>query len=201
MHPAEQELMAFIPVLFLLATPLFLQRATTINYDMPLALGWILFATAAAYHWRLIALCLGVWSKSLLGFFPMVFDIFRLRKKDLTGKTLVLYIGLLLIPLVWHLGAWLFYWSTFVQQHIIDHMIRRVTHPIELHFGGKLFYLHELWNQHGILLAVLGVGYALLGYEILRDLAAKRIPRYSLMVLTAPLIFIGFLTYSSTKIT
>ncbi|MCX7996253.1 MAG: hypothetical protein N2691_00635 [Patescibacteria group bacterium] len=196
----ELELLRFLPVFLLLGTPLFVERATLINYDQPLALGWVAYLAATSVRWKLLALVIGVSSKSLLGFFPVVFDLFRLKRKDYSWKTFRDYSLLAVVPLIWHLAALATYGYTFVQQHIIDHMIRRVVDPIELHFGGRLFYARELWNQYGFLAIVFGAAYLYLLFTILVTTCRKKVPPYFIAVLSAPLVYLAFLTFSATKI-
>ena len=191
-------LAALLPVMVVLSTQLFIERTTYIDYDMPLALGWLLFFLADSFGVQLIALLIGVLSKSLLGFFPFVFDILYLRKMN---RPLWQWFALLLIPLVWHFISFAVYGEVFIQTHIIDHLFKRVSDPIELHFGGRMFYVKELISQFSILLVVIVGAYVVLGLSFIKKfLKKKTFPDHETIILLSPLAYLAFLTFSKTKI-
>jgi 4-amino-4-deoxy-L-arabinose transferase-like glycosyltransferase len=191
-------LVSILPVLIVLSTQLFVERTTYVDYDMPLALGWLFFFLADTFNIQLIALLIGVLSKSLLGFFPFVFDILYFRKMN---RPVWQWIALLLIPLVWHFISLAVYGETFVQMHIVDHLLKRVSDPIELHFGGRTFYVKELISQFSILLIVIGGGYIALTISFVKKFLKKKMfPDHETIILLSPLAYLAFLTISKTKI-
>lgn len=192
------KLVAFLPVLVVLSTQLFVERTTYVDYDMPLALGWVMFFLAESFSMQLLALCIGVFSKSLLGFFPLAFDIFYFRKLN---RPVWQWLLLIAVPLLWHFISFAVYGNSFIQMHIVDHLLKRVSDPIELHFGGRTFYVKELLNQFSILLPVIAAGYLLQAYQMVRTfLKNKHWPIKESLVLLSPLAYLVFLTISKTKI-
>lgn len=192
------QLVSLLPVLVVLSTQLFVERTTYVDYDMPLALGWLLFFLADSFGVQLVGLLIGVLSKSLLGFFPFVFDILYFRKMN---RPVWQWIALLLIPLIWHFISLTVYGETFIQMHIVDHLLKRVSDPIELHFGGRTFYVKELISQFSILLVVIGGGYLALAINFVRKfLKKKAFPDHETIILLSPLAYLAFLTISKTKI-
>jgi hypothetical protein len=192
------QLVALLPVLVVLSTQLFVERTTYVDYDMPLALGWLLFFVADTFYVQLLALLIGVLSKSLLGFFPLVFDIFYFKKLN---RPIWQWIALLMIPLIWHFISLAVYGNTFIQMHIVDHLLKRVSDPIELHFGGRTFYIKELLSQFSVLIGIIGISYVLLTINIAKQFMKKKfIPAHSVMILLSPLAYLVFLTVSKTKI-
>ena len=199
----QREVISLLPVAGLLSSPLFVDRMTLVNYDIPLALGWVLFFLADNFKLRLLALFIGVTSKSLLGFFPLFFDIFKpdFFKRIFTWKTIRIYAVFILIPLVWHIFSYFIYGNEFIQQHLIDHLVKRVTTPIELHFGGRMFYFKQIFLEFKYFAAILAIGYAVWIFDALTTLIrTKTLPDYLFLVFGIPLVYISFLTLSSTKI-
>lgn len=54
--PIEKIVLPLLPVAFLFSAPVFIERTTMVNYDVPLALGWVLFFWAPTFPWRMAAL-------------------------------------------------------------------------------------------------------------------------------------------------
>jgi hypothetical protein len=150
-----------------------------------------------------LALFIGVTSKSLLGFFPLAFDIFKpgFFKKIFSQKYISCYSLFILIPLVWHSISLLIYGNDFIQQHFIDHLLKRITTPIELHFGGRIFYFKHIFLEFSFFAGVLALGYTIWIIDAIRIfIKTKKLPEYTFIIFGAPLLYLSFLTFSSTKI-
>lgn len=158
----------------------------------------------------MIALIVGVWSKSLLGFFPLAFEIFKLDVRKLTNskylKTLFnrknfIYVLFIFIPLLWHILSFVIYGNEFIQQHLLDHLVKRITTPIELHFGGRMFYFKQLYFEYGWFIGLIAIGASIWLYDAAREIITqKRLPSHSCILFMSAIAYISFLTVSSTKI-
>lgn len=145
-------------VVFLLVSPPFLNRLTSLNTDMLLVLGWLGF-----YHYfkkstpySVLFMFIGVMSKSFLGLFP----IFVVLAEDLFAarsiKPLFTYIKTLLISVgvsfAWFIFAYIKFGQLFIQENFYDHLISRVVRPVELHYGGLFFYPKLLFSYYNFFL-------------------------------------------------
>lgn len=205
--PALAEmLLSTLPAFLLFASPAFVSRTVTINTDVILATGWIgFFLFSGRWVPQVVFLLLGVLSKSLFGFYPLViYGLIHLPK--LSRRTLGYIAGLATAGMAWYLIMLELYGAQFVQVHFVDHLFRRFSDPIELKFGGRLYYAIGLWNDYGPVLLVIFASYGLLLIAFLRDLkkhtknivTSTRWETYC--VLFSPLLFLGLLTISKTKI-
>ncbi len=201
-----QMLLSTLPAFFLFASPAFISRTVTINVDLILATGWIgFFLFSGRWLLQAVFLLFGVLSKSLFGFYSLaIYGLIHLPK--LSRRTLGYIAGLAAAGLAWYLIMLAMYGGQFVQIHFIDHLFRRFSDPIELKFGGRLYYAIGLWNDYGPVLLAILVSYGLLLVELLRDLK-KHVkifltsPRWeAYCILFSPLLFLGLLTMSKTKI-
>ncbi|MFQ5452026.1 MAG: ArnT family glycosyltransferase, partial [Candidatus Paceibacterota bacterium] len=157
----EKSVVYLLPVLTASSTSLFLQRSTLLNTDIMIALAWMgYFLWRPSYTARLFFLIFGVMTKSLLGFYPLAFELLLLKRKSFTQRGLVRGAGLIIIPLAWHIVSFIRFGEFFVTAHLLDQFIKRVSTPIELHFGGRLFYPLLAWENFGILLLIVAAGYA-----------------------------------------
>lgn len=197
----QKEFVYMLPVLFLLSSTTFLERTTLVNYDIPLALGWVGYFMANTYGMRLLFLSIGVLSKSLLGYFPVIVDFALITRKNATPTAVFKTLLLLILPFSWHIISFFAYGQSFIQAHFVDHLIKRVVSPIELHFGGRLFYAKVLWGEYSLLLIIPVIGYALLAYIAIKHIIkTKALPPREMLILGSPLVFFTFLTFSQTKI-
>lgn len=132
----HREFVFFIPVLITASTPLFLERATQINTDTILSVGWLgYFLTYDRFWWKLFFICFGTYSKSLVGLYPIGFEILNTKKIKITASKLVKAGALLILPLAWHIYSFTKFGQEFINAHVYDQVIKRVMVPIELHFG------------------------------------------------------------------
>lgn len=203
--------LSLIPPLILSSTPIFLEKSTTLNTDIIIALSWIgYFLFLEKPFLKTIFLLLGVWSKSLIGFYPLFIEPFRLLKylknsKKLINEILIL-IGQILIACLWYFYAYFKYGDYFVRVHFLIQMFKRIYVPIELHFGNKWFYFKLIWENLNfislfILLSLIPISLAFLK-KILR-LRAKVINDKSFtnyLILFSPLPFLILLTIVKTKL-
>ena len=72
-------------MLILAASPVFIDRAALLNSDMLIAIGWMGYLLYQDQYWlKLFFITLGVWSKSVLGLYPLFIDaglsLFRKQK-------------------------------------------------------------------------------------------------------------------------
>jgi len=183
-------------VLFV-ATPYFIERASIVNVDIFLTLGWLLYICDNTFVSKLIGTIIGVWTKSFLGFIPLCVDIaLSIYYRSLTMKKMREWVVILLVSLIWHLAMIVQYPSQFISSHIKDHLISRVTTPIELHFGGKFFYLEKIWENYPWIVVIAGIGVVIWIVTMLRHRDTKQIDIFFLL----PLVYLALLTVSRSKL-
>lgn len=200
----KNQILATLTVIITSFTSVFLQRTQVLNVDVFLYLGWLGYIVFYSNFWAsLLFLAIGVLSKSLLGFYPvMIFAglyTFQLLIKQIKPKQYKELITPLIIQssilLMWYVIMLAYFKTSFVKAHFYDSMIKRVTASIESHFGKRTFYIDLLFNQLGAL-AILSL--ASIAY-ILRDILKKK----NLLIITLSLFFVPwflFLNLTKTKI-
>ena len=186
-------------------TPLFLQRAQTVNLDIFILFGWLGYVIFFDnFFASLFFLFIAVMDKSLIGFYPaalmFIYYIYTyitgsVKKKQFFAaiKQIILQ-GLIL--LAWFAGMLLIFGKQFWAQHIIESHFRRVTSSIEFHFGERIFYVTEAIKQMGYFfyLAVLG------GIITLIAFLRKKLSARDLFVSFYLLPWFIFLNLTKTKI-
>lgn len=203
----QRQLVFIIPVLILASTEIFLERSTILNTDTMLAVSWVGYLLfRERFYLKLFFLTLGVLTKSLLGFYPVFLEIFFLKRDLVNRDNLVKAFVLVSLPLTWHIFSLLKFGDYFIKAHLMDNLIKRVTAPIELHFGGRLYYPLLLWKNLGFFSLLLGVSYFLIfidlakiffkkGKKVLQDESL-----FSYLVLLWPLPFFTLLVFGQSKI-
>lgn len=194
---------SLINVLLLSASPIFLERATMLNSDLLVAISWLGYFVFWENYWlKLIFLTIGVWSKSVLGFYPLFFEtiycLFHIKTlKTKINKKNVFYIFLfIIIPSTWYLFLFLKFGQIFVTHHFLSQMFKRLYVPIELHFGNKFFYFNYLWKTFGFINLFFIFGYLNLIKNWKKEI--KNLKR--MLILISPLPFLALLTIMKTKI-
>ncbi len=177
----HREFIYLIPVLITASTPLFLERSTQINTDTILSVGWLgYFLTYDRFWWKLFFICFGTYSKSLVGLYPLGFEILNTKKIRLTRQSIVRAAALLLLPLAWHIYSFARFGQEFINAHVYDQVIKRVMVPIELHFGfsklmlfgkeyefgEKIFYPLTALLNFNVLSIVIALGFVLILNDI-----------------------------------
>lgn len=207
---------SLLPVLILSASPIFLERATMLNSDIFVAVGWLGYFLFWDKFWpKLFFLTLGVWSKSILGFYPLIFDLFNvlihwlINKKNIkiNRKTLLKNLLLIIIPSLWYIAGYIKYGWFFIDNHFLSQVLKRLYVPIELHFGGKFFYLNYLWQNLGIINFLFILAYVLILIELIQSFRKRSWnifisqTLFGFLVFFFPLPFLALLTLMKTKIT
>jgi len=158
-------------IIFLTATrPIFLQRLQVVNLDIFLLLGWIGYVLFFnRFFLSLFFLIISVFSKSLIGFYPIFlmffyyFYLFLTKEIDIKKfkKILIKLFIHFLIPFIWFVSMFIKYGNTFIKMHIIESHFKRVTSSIEFHFGEKLFYVNVIKTEFGIffILSLIGIAF------------------------------------------
>lgn len=205
------KLQAGLILLVLFATvqsAMFRDRSVLINVDMLLIAGWLLYTLGYvkdSFALQCVGLITGTLSKSLLGLFPLITHIFV---SLITGKAnkhqFKQWIGMAGVGLFWHLMMTMRYGMSFIQSHFLDHLVARVVRPIELHFGGKWFYIDHLWSQmHVITIVALGGAlfclYAV-GTTIARRQRCSSKDMHHLYLLCMPIAYLALLTIGRSKL-
>ena len=190
----------------ILTSNIFLDRSFNLNTDMWLVisfLGFIYFQKN--FIARFFFTILGVGSKSLLGFFPLaiysLIESWRFIRDKNWNKLIKLYVGSLLIVAIsswWHILGLIIYKQRFWQEHFLDHLFARVASPIELHFGGKMYYVKLIASSYPILFWILVATILIFSFrkQILLNLAKSTILNVILLLIA----YFSLITYSKTKI-
>jgi len=178
----RKEIVYFLPVLVTASTPLFLERSTQLNTDIMLSVAWLgYFLTYKNYWSKLFFICFGTFTKSLVGLYPLGFEILNTKSWRVTRKGVLKTLGLIILPLSWHIYSFIRYSETFIQEHVYDQVIKRVMVPIELHFGfmkleffgkeyefgEKVFYPLIAWLNFNVLILVLAAAFLVITYDLL----------------------------------
>lgn len=170
---------AVLTVVITSFTSIFLQRTQVLNVDIFLYLGWLGYVVFYSNFWiSLLFLTIGVLSKSLLGFYPVIIFtalyFFQLLTKQVKTKQFKrLLSGLIIqvcILLLWYVIMFAIFKIPFLKAHFYDSMIKRVTASIESHFGKKTYYIDLLFGQLGILALLSPISI----YFIYRDFFRKK---------------------------
>jgi len=184
-------------VLMFAATPFFIDRASIVNVDIFLTLGWLLYICDNTFVSRLIGTVIGTWTKSFLGLVPLCVDVaLSIYHRSLTKKKIREWAVILSISLAWHFAMIVQYPSQFISSHVKDHLISRVTTPIELHFGGKFFYLEKVWSNYPWLAVIAAIGIIVWIITMLKHRDTKQIDIFFLL----PLAYLALLTISRSKL-
>lgn len=210
---------AFITMMLSSFTPLFIQRAYTVNMDIFLALGWLgFFYFYPNFGRSTLFLSLAIFSKSLLGFYPLVivlmievFKILKLRltahsgrqvndernqKKNITEKNIIMILSQFFVFSLWYLYMILRFKKDFIVQHFYESHIKRVTASIEFHFGEKIFYFLEIYRQFSFFVIFSLIGLLLIFYFFWK----KKINLENFFQLNYFLPWFLFLNITKTKI-
>jgi 4-amino-4-deoxy-L-arabinose transferase-like glycosyltransferase len=156
----EREMMFLLPVLVTASTPIFFERATQLNTDVMLSLFWILYLLYQdRFFVKLAAVTLGALTKSLLGLYPLGLDLITQIPPKFSIKKINRAVLLLIVPLLWHLINYFNYGDYFISSHLMDQLLKRVTDPIELHYGGRLYYIKLAWSHLHVFTLIMIAGY------------------------------------------
>ncbi len=200
----KNTLIPLLTVVITSFTPIFLQRSQVLNVDIFLFIGWLGYLLWYENFWPgLFFLAVGVLSKSLLGFYPVLILMATLsfqlyRKKIKKNEYLRLLKHMLIqsgILSLWYIAMIAVFKYSFIKAHFLESQIKRVTSSIESHFGKRTFYIDELAGQLGIFSLFAVIGFLLL--------CAKSYMSHDLMYFAVGAFFIPwflFLNLTKTKI-
>ncbi|PIZ62921.1 hypothetical protein COY16_03185 [Candidatus Roizmanbacteria bacterium CG_4_10_14_0_2_um_filter_39_13] len=184
---------------------IFLQRAQVLNVDIFLLIGWLGYLLFYKKFWTsLVFLSCAVYSKSLIGFYPVgimgLFFLYRFLTKQIDAKKLLEEFKRLiihfLILVIWYIGMFIFYGNNFLYQHFYESHVKRVTASIESHFGQRTFYLDLLFIEFGKHIWWSILGFSLLVYQWIRKRLSDKRLLYALFIIP----WFIFLNLTKTKI-
>ena len=199
---SRNKLISTLTIVLTAFNPIFLQRTQTVNTDIFLLIGWLGYMLVFPRFWlSLLFLFLGVFSKSVLGFYPLLlilfFNTYKYLKKEINRKSFLklrkIFFRQTAILSVWYIIMFGFYGNDFLRTHFGDHLLRRVTSSIESHFGQRTFYVDVIVEQYGYYLLA-----ALLGLILFLKNSKKDVEKIILGLLFIPWFI--FLNLSKTKI-
>lgn len=211
----QRELIYFSPIFATALTPVFLDRAIRLNTDSILALSWLgYFLVRESFVGKLGFIALGTWTKSIVGFYPMLFDIFTFSTAKQKSGRLFQYGLIIVVGLGWPILSYFRYGQYFIKAHIEDQLIKRVTVPIELHFGGRLFYPEFLWKELSFVLIIIVLAYVVIAWDIRKKILTQQgnnflqkllyffrsIELSHYLLLCAGIPFFALLTFAKSKI-
>lgn len=158
-------------------TPIFLQRAQVLNVDVFLLVGWLGYILFYRRFWlSLLFIFFAVYSKSLIGFYPMGIMFLYFGYQALTkeiawrefGKEILRMTGQAAILLIWHAVMTARYGYDFLYKHFYESHVKRVTASIESHFGQRTFYIDLLYQQYGQYIFASIFGFLLIVWQWIR---------------------------------
>ncbi len=197
--------LAVLTVAITAFTPLFMQKAQTVNLDIFVLLGWLGYVIFfnnffAGFFFLFIA----VMGKSLTGFYPValifIYYLYKYLKKEIKQKELRKLIKKILLQILilslWYVIMLIVFGKAFYWQHIIESHFRRGTPSIEFHFGQRIFYITLAIEQMGYFfyLAVIG------GIIALINFFKKKISSEAFFTIFYLLPWFIFLNLTKTKI-
>lgn len=203
----KDDLVALLSVFFLFGSKIYLERSTILNTDILIALAWTGYLFYLDSFWKkTFFLVLGVWSKSLVGFYPLFFDFFYqlFQKKLFAKKGLITFLKQVTIQIffssLWYLYAYLNFGIYFLKAHFYDQIIKRVEKPIELHISelGWRYYFYTLWQDQKILSIFLILAAFIIFYQLIFNQRERRLQLIFSLIL--PLPFFLLLLISKSKI-
>ena len=186
-------------------TPLFLQRAQTVNLDIFILLGWLgylLFFNN--FFASLFFLFIAVMGKSLIGFYPIalvfIYYLYKFFKKEIKKKDIEKVIKKIMLQFfilsLWFIAMFVIFGKAFFWQHIIESHFRRVTSSIEFHFGQRTFYITLALEQMGYFFYFAVIG----GVITLTNFLKNKISSMSFFTIFYLLPWFVFLNLTKTKI-
>lgn len=190
---------SLLPVFILSSSPIFLEKTTTLNSDLLVAISWVGYFLFFEKYWlKLLFLCLGVWGKSIVGYYPLLFEIIYhlFNIKRIKKINLIKLLFFIFLPSLWYLFSYLKFGNTFIYHHFVSQMFKRLYVPIELHFGNKFYYFNYLWQTLGFINFFILAGYLI----YLKDLKSVFKNLKTSLILASPILFLFFLTLIKTKI-
>ncbi len=201
----KNQILSTLVVAITAFTPIFLQRAVTVNLDIFLLLGWLGYIVFFENFWlSFIFIFIAVMSKSLLGFYPLgiigAYYLYEFFSKKIGQKKLkeiftkLVLQGLLLS--IWYVVMLFFFKGRFWEQHIIESHFRRVTSSLEFHFGDRIYYITLAAAQMGYFFWLAIVG----GLAFLIQFFRKKTKDATLLVAFYLLPWFIFLNIVKTKI-
>ena len=201
----KDQFLATLAVATTAFTPIFLQRAQVVNLDSFLLLGWLGYVLFFDRKFlSIIFLFIAVFSKSLIGFYPIfaiaayyiyIYALKKVNTKEFKKAFLKLLTHSLLF-IGWFVGMFVMFGNKFWQQHIVESHFRRVTASIEFHFGQRTFYLDLVREQYDFLLAFIILGLLSFLYWLWKNKFEPSKMFYSLYLLP----WFLFLNATKTKI-
>jgi 4-amino-4-deoxy-L-arabinose transferase-like glycosyltransferase len=199
----KKHLAIILPIIILIATPIFLERATTLNSDLLVAISWLGYLTFFKNSFaRILFILIGVWGKSVLGFYPLLYDFFLLifKKQKLNFSYIKNTLTAIFLASFWYIFLFIKYGYFFIENHFLSQMFKRIYVPIELHFGNKFFYFEVLWKNLYLLLILITISYLIIIFDFVKKIKekSKNIDIYLVYFFSLP--FFSFLTLMKTKI-
>lgn len=207
MNDWQKQITYLLPVFFLCSSGLYIERSTILNTDIMLGIGWVGYLLFIDnFYLKLLFLNIGVLSKSLLGFYPVLIELFTVTKKSFSKKNIWKTLILITTSSLWYVYGYFKFGNDFFVIHFYKQMIKRVVVPIELHFGDKFYYLQFILRDIGPLAIFLIFAYILLFYEVLKDFLKKgpKIVKakqwWDYLILFSPIPFFLFLNVGKSKL-
>ncbi len=203
----KRKILGLVASTIYITSSFFLDRSSIINVDIYLTLSWLLYVVSERLGLRMLAIVIGVGSKSLLGFIPLFADLgYELFARSLNFRKIRDYLIQIVVGSIWYLVMFIKFGNVFVQSHFLDHMISRITKPIELHFGDKFFYLMKIWQDMGIWSILALIGFIILLIVILKNIRqptnnnSDNLKLHYLLV-SIPFLYLALLTFGKSKLT
>jgi hypothetical protein len=147
----------FAPI-FVAFNYLFFERGTTVNTDTILVFGFLgYYYFNKSYPLKLVFLCISIWSKSVLGFLPMLLETVLNYKKLANPKEILKLLILVFASSSWYIYAYFRGGNLFIKSHFLEQIFARASSTLETHAGQWWFYFEyfALTSSGSIFMVVL----------------------------------------------
>ncbi len=133
------KMVALLTVLITSTNALFLQRSQIVNTDVFLLIGWLGYLlTFPNFAYSLLFLTVGVLSKSVLGFYPLILlamvELYQLVTTKKYKKSFVRHMKVMLIQVgllfLCYVIMFVLFCQTFIHVHFAYHLLRLVTQSL-----------------------------------------------------------------------
>lgn len=204
-EPFVAGLFATLVIVITAFNPLFIQKAQTVNTDIWLLIGILGYLLSYPnLWWSFLFLFVGVFSKSLLGFYPAlmiagfeIYKVFIKKDKKIKLSNVLKNIGIQIsILALWYILMLILYKNEFITVHFRDHILRRVTQSVESKFGKRTYYFDLIIEQYGTYALLTVVSLGVLFYQWFK----KKIDDEHLFKSLFILPYFLFLNLTKTKI-
>ena len=196
----KNNITALLAPALVINTYLFLERGITGNTDTLLVLGILGYYAYRDSFWRkLVFLYIAVWTKSLLGFLPLILELVFSYRRLREIKFIKQVSLLILVPSIWYIYSFARFGQEFTQKHFVEQIFSRASSTLESHSGSWSFYLEFMIKTAPVASIVLGVGIIFGTHKLIKN--KFKISDFTLyQPIFAGLLYLLIISFSKSKL-